>query len=141
MSFVNTVYQAKAITKNSLELFLKVLVPFAPHSANELWEKAGFEGFVEKSWWPKFEATLAGNSVEKLIVKHEEEVVGKIENTELKIVVQVNGKLRANLTVPADISDAELVELAKADENVKKYLIGEIKNTVVVPGKLINFVI
>lgn len=122
MSFVNEVYAAGSILKDDLALFVRVLAPFAPHVANELWERLGMEGFAELQSWPVADAALAADD-------------------EVTIAVQVNGKLRGTVTVPADIEEAELVATAKADANVAKHLITEPKKTVVVKGRLVNFVL
>jgi leucyl-tRNA synthetase len=122
MKFVNVVQEAGSMSQESFATFLTLLSPFAPHLTNELWEKLGMKGLVEEQEWPQAER--------KLLV-----------DDEIKIVVQVNGKLRANLVVPADISDAKLIELAKADENVQKHLTGEVKKEIVVKGKLVNLVV
>jgi leucyl-tRNA synthetase len=122
MKFVNIVQEAGSMSEDSFKTFLTLLSPFAPHLSNELWEKLGMNGLVEEQAWPVADA--------KMLI-----------DDEMKIVVQVNGKLRGNLVVPADITDAELIELAKADENVQKHLTGEIKKEIVVKGKLVNFVV
>ncbi|HRH32165.1 MAG TPA: class I tRNA ligase family protein, partial [bacterium] len=122
MKFVNVAQEGGSMSQDSFAKFLTLLSPFAPHLANELWEKLGMAGLIEEQSWPKAD--------EKLLI-----------DNEIQMVVQVNGKLRANLTVPAGIADAELVALAKSDENVQKFLTGEIKKEIVVKGKLVNFVV
>ncbi len=122
MTFVNEAQEKGGVSKELFDLFLRILVPFAPHIANELWEKSGNEGFVEATEWPQFDA--------KLII-----------DAEATISVQVNGKLRGTIVVPSDIAEAELIEMAKNDEKVSKFLTGEVKKTIVVKGKIVNFVI
>jgi len=122
MKFVNVAQEAGSMSKDSFAAFLTLLSPFAPHLSNELWEKLGMKGLVEEQAWPVADAKML------------------VDDT-IKIVVQVNGKLRGSLVVPADISDSELLELAKSDENVQKYLTDEIKKEIVVKGKLVNFVV
>lgn len=122
MKFVNIAQETGSMSAESYKLFLTILSPFAPHLSNELWEKLGMEELIEEQPWPTANARLL------------------VDDT-IKIVVQVNGKLRGSLTVPADIADAELLKLAKADENVQKFLTGEIKKEIVVKGKLVNFVV
>ncbi|MFA5946472.1 MAG: class I tRNA ligase family protein [Patescibacteria group bacterium] len=121
MTFVNEA-QDKGISKESFEKFLQILVPFAPHTANELWEKLGHEGFVEAQSWPMFDPAML---IEEAVT----------------MAVQINGKLRANISVPPDSADDEVVAVAKADENVKKYLTVEPKKTIVVKNKIVNFVV
>lgn len=122
MKFVNIAQEAGSMSKESFGSFLALLSPFAPHLVNELWEKLGMKGLVEEQAWPVADKAM-------------------LVDDEIKIVVQVNGKLRGTLVVPADIADAELVALAKADENVKKFLTGEVKKEIVVKGKLVNIVV
>jgi leucyl-tRNA synthetase len=122
MTFVNEAQEAKSISKEDFAIFLKLLVPFAPHVSNELWEKMGNEGFAEAAEWPV--------AVQTMLV-----------DANMTISVQVNGKLRSTVTVPADIDEAALIELAKSDEKVSKFMTGEIKKTIVVKGKIVNFVV
>lgn len=122
MSLVNDIYAGKAITLDSLKKFTVILGPFAPHVANELFEKIGSSELVEKQTWPKFDERL-------------------IADAEISIAVQVNGKVRANITVPAGASESEVVALARALENVTKYLVGEPKKIIYVPGRMVSFVV
>lgn len=122
MIFVNEVYTVGSIDKESLLTFVKVLAPFAPHGANELWEKLGMDGFAEAQPWPAADTALAADN-------------------ELNVAVQVNGKLRGTVTVPADIDEAALVAIAKANPTVAKYLVSEPTRTVVVKGRMVNFVL
>ena len=117
------VNESKGISKEFLEKFLLILSPFAPHMAEELWTKLGHKESIFKEAWPKYDES-------------------KIRDEEVELVVQINGKIRAKLKLPADTSEAEAVKVAKSDENVKKYLDGvEIKKTIFVANKLISFVI
>ena len=126
MKFVNIAQEAGSMSKDSFAKFLTILSPFAPHLVNELAERTAITGpigqLMDEQPWPVADKTM-------------------LVDDEIKIVVQVNGKLRGNLVVQADISDAELIALAKADENVQKFLVGEIKKEIVVKGKLVNFVV
>ena len=122
MIFVNEVYVAGSIDKNSLATFVKVFAPFAPHVANELWEKLCMDGFAEAQPWPVADASLAADD-------------------ELNIAVQVNGKLRGTVTVPADIDEATLIATAKESPTVAKYLVSEPTRTIVVKGRMVNFVL
>jgi leucyl-tRNA synthetase len=122
MKFVNTIEEQNGISSASFSSFLTLLSPFAPHLTNELWEKLGNQELIEKQSWPKADSNLLVDEV-------------------MTIVVQVNGKVRANLVVPADIKDEDLIAQAKADSNVQKFLTSELKKQVVVKGKLVNFVV
>ena len=104
-------------------LFLKVLNPFAPHITNELWEKLGHKGLLEKEAWPKCNASLLVEDV-------------------ITYMVQVNGKVRAAVSMDSSASENEVVGAAKKDAKVVKYLEGkEISKQVFVKGKLVNFVV
>ena len=122
MTFGNVVQAEGAISKESFIAFMHVLCPFAPHLANELAEELGHEGFIEASTWPKHDEALA-------------------KDDEVEVAVQVNGKLRGSVTISADASEEDVVAAAKVEQNVAKYLEGDIKKTIYVDGKLVNFVV
>lgn len=105
-----------------LETMTLLMAPFTPHMSEELWRMLGHKGTTYKAQWPKSDPQVAANE-------------------EITLVVQVNGKLRDRITVPADISDEELKKVALNSEHVKKYLVDlNIKKVVVVPKKLVNIV-
>jgi leucyl-tRNA synthetase len=100
-----------------------LLAPFAPYLAHELWEMLGEKGSLLRAPWPKYDAMLA-------------------KEEELEIPVQINGKLRSLVVVPADASEEFVVERALADEKVKSAIAGkQIVKTIFVSGKLLNFVV
>jgi leucyl-tRNA synthetase len=101
----------------------KLLAPFAPHVSEELWRQLGQDGSVLRAAWPVFdEADLARDT--------------------MTIVVQVNGKLRAELTVNRDVTEESIVAMAEADNRVQSYLAGKtIGKTIYVPNKLVSFVV
>lgn len=129
MECVNELYKVKAEkgfeTKDwgtSLEALLKLLAPFAPHIAEELWHQLGHSDSIHTSEWPMWDDKY-------------------LQQDEVTVVVQVNGKVRAQLSVPTG-SDQKVVEdLALADENVKKFVDGAPKKVIFVPNKLISFVV
>ena len=107
----------------ALKWLLKVLAPFAPHMTEELWSQMGFEGSIHVMDWPKYdEAKLAEDTI--------------------TIVLQVNGKLRAQISAPAGASKEEIEKLALDNERVKEF-VGDKKPTrvIVVPGRLVNVVV
>lgn len=107
----------------SLETLLQLLAPFAPHIAEELWEQLGQEGSVHTSRWPEHD--------DKYLVEDN-----------MTIAIQVNGKLRGEIEVATDASEESIVEAAKADSKVSAHLKeNEIRKTIYVPNKLLNFVI
>src|SRR6202789_3875383 len=100
-----------------------LLAPFAPYLAHELWEMLGEKGSLLRAPWPKYDAELA-------------------KEEEIEIPVQISGKLRSRVTVPADASQEVVVERALADDKVKAAIAGkQIVKTIFVPGKLLNFVV
>jgi leucyl-tRNA synthetase len=103
------------------ETVVSLVQPYAPHIAEELWERLGHERLWEAAW-PLADPTL-------------------LEVETVEVVVQVNGKVRDRLHVPPQLADDELVALARASERVQLYLDGEeVVRTIVVPGKLVSFV-
>jgi len=119
----NGANQNNAANCEAIESLLLVLSPFAPHLCDELGEQLGFSKSFYQMDWPAFDAQVA----------KEEEIV---------IPVQVNGKLRARLSVPAEIAREELEALALGAEEVAAQLEGRApKKVVVVPGRLVNIVV
>ena len=125
LSSVGTVERAAtvAVLKEAVEALVRMISPFTPHMAEELWEMLGHSGGIVAAGWPSFN-----------------EAVAKAE--EIVVPVQVNGKVRARLTVPADTSEEQLRELALADPQVAKYLEGKtVKKVVVAGGRLVSIVV
>ena len=103
------------------ETAVSLIQPYAPHVAEELWERLGHTRLWEQPWPRADEALL------------EREIV--------EVVVQVNGKIRDRIHVSPDLPEEELVSLARSSERVEAYLDGgEAERTIVVPGRLVNFV-
>jgi leucyl-tRNA synthetase len=103
------------------ETVVSLVQPYAPHVAEELWGRLGHERLWEQPWPEADPALLEVDTVE--------------------VVVQVNGRIRDRLSVAPDLPEEELVALARASEKVQSHLDGgEPARTVVVPGKLVNFV-
>lgn len=122
MVLVNTAEKA-SLTKNSYLILLRLLAPFAPHLTEELWQQAGQSDSIHLASWPVADKKLA---------KDDEVVLG----------VQINGKLRGEITIGTEASEAEALALAKANDNVSKHLVdGEIKKVIYVPGRILNLVI
>ena len=115
--------QGYSVLREAVDALVVMLSPFAPHTAEELWERLGHAGGLAKASWPSYDEQVA-------------------RADEIVIPVQVNGKLRSRLTVPAAISESDLRERALADPVVKTYTQGKtIKTVVVVKGRLINVVV
>lgn len=105
------------------DTFLQLLAPFAPHIAEELWEELGNEGSVHQSVWPVADEQY-------------------LTSDTMTVVVQVNGKLRAQLEVATDATKEHILEAAKIDKKVAEHLQAkEPKKVIYVPGKLVNFVV
>ena len=105
------------------EAFVRLLAPFAPHLAEELWSRLGQEGFVSLAPWPAADERLLASDT-------------------LSIVVQVNGKKRDDVVVPASADEAAVRAAALGSERVRAILAGrEPKKVVVVPGRLVNVVV
>ncbi len=122
MVFVNEANKQEVLPKDLMQGFVKMLSPIAPHICEELWEMIGGEGSIAYASWPVWdEAQLVENEVE--------------------IVVQVNGKLKAKMTIAANISGSDMEEAALKDESVQQSIEGKtIRKVITVPGKLVNIV-
>ena len=124
MELVNAIAEDVAApgARFAAETALSLLQPWAPHVTEELWERLGRSRLWEEPW-PVADPAL-------------------LERETFELVVQVNGRVRDRLVVPSGLADEELVERAKASERVQTHLDGkEIRQTVVVPGKLVNLVV
>lgn len=123
MIFVNEAMAAKAIGRDSALSFIRILSPYAPHIAEELWSRLKAEGFVCQSNWPSFDPGLC-------------------EEDEITIVVQVNGKRREEMRVSKAASSEEIQKQALENETVKKFMNNlPPKKVIVVPSKLVNIVV
>jgi leucyl-tRNA synthetase len=121
--FQDATPQGRAVRQEALEIAVLVLAPIIPHVCHALWESLGGERALIDQPWPKVDASaLVQDSYE--------------------IVVQVNGKLRGHVSVPANSDEATVREAALADERVRKFMDGKpARRVIVVPGKLVNVVI
>ncbi len=123
MIFINEFSKHKNIPRGAMEKFLILLSPFAPFITEELWSELGHKDSIFDQEWPKYNPEM-------------------IKEEEVELVVQVNGKLRDKIKVPADISEDEAKEKALASEKIKKYTDGkEVRKVVFVKGRLINIVV
>ena len=122
MVFINDCYKANHIYKPYVEGFVKMLAPIAPHISEELWQRLGNQETITYQPWPTYNESL-------------------LVDDEIEIVVQVNGKVRAKINIPKDLSKEDMQELALQNENVKLSIEGkEIKKVIAVPQKLVNIV-
>ena len=119
MSLINDFYKAGKVTRDEFRTFLILLNPVAPHITEELWESAGYEGRLYQAKWPVWDE---GKTVEAVI----------------EIAVQVNGKVRTTIKLPADVTKEDAVAAGK--EAVADRLTGTIVKEIYVPGRLVNIV-
>ncbi len=123
MIFINEAYKAENLPVEYVEGFIKLLNPIAPHMTEELWSYLHKDESVTYAAWPTFDESA-------------------LVEDEIEIVLQVNGKVRGRLTIPADADRDKMTELALADEAVQKQLDGgQPKKVIAVPGKLVNVVL
>ncbi|SFA40347.1 leucyl-tRNA synthetase [Anoxybacillus pushchinoensis] len=122
MVFINEAYKAPVLPKAYMEGFVKLLSPVCPHIAEELWEKLGHSNTIAYEAWPAYDEA-------------------KLVEDEVEIVIQVNGKVRTKLHVPADATKEQLEQLAMEDEKIKEQIEGKtVRKVIAVPGKLVNIV-
>lgn len=123
MSCVNSIQSAGSVSRESYEVLVCLLAPFAPHLAEEIWQTLGNSESVFAAKWPEANEALLVESV-------------------VNIVIQINGKVRGNIEVPADAEKDTIIEMAKVHENVQTHLADkEIQKVVYVPGRLVSFVV
>ena len=122
MILVNEIYKVGKLTNDEYKKLLILVNPFAPHLANEIYETMGYGKDMENETWP--------------VVDESALVLDEIE-----IPVQVNGKMRGTIKVSADASQDEIVETAKASEDISKHLAGNIVKVIYVPKKILNIIV
>jgi leucyl-tRNA synthetase len=128
MELVNTLYQynprqsSSAVLDESLKGLLLLLAPFVPHLAEELWRVMGHKFSITNEPWPTYNPAL-------------------IKEDEIQLVIQINGKLRGRMDVPANLSNEEIKQRALNEDKIQTILAGKtIKKVITVPNKLINIV-
>lgn len=130
MEFTNSLYKyiqedTKNISllKDTILDFIKIIAPFAPHFAEEQWEVLGQKYSIFNEKWPEFDP--------KALVKEE-----------VEIAIQINGKIKAKINIPTNLSDEQIKELSTSNDNIKPLLEGKnIKKIIVVKGRLVNIVV
>jgi len=133
MKMLNTLEAAKfddsaasnAVIAEGLAIFLRVLYPVAPHIAHVLWQELGYSnasGEILDAPWPQIDPAA-------------------LEQDEIEMVIQVNGKLRGNIRIPKGADKAAIEAAALANEGAAKFVIGTPKKIIIVPGKLVNIVV
>ena len=123
MEFVNFFTKEELRPRAAMSDFVLLLAPYAPHMAEELWRLLGHRDSLAYQPWPAFDEAL-------------------IKTSEIEIPIQVNGKVRGRVTVPAEASQADLERLAQSDSRILELLAGkQIVKIIVVPGRLVNIVV
>ena len=123
MEFINVLRTGERHAHRAeVEPLVQLVSPFAPHIAEELWERLGHTRSVFDSGWPSYDPALAAEET-------------------IELVVQVNGKVRGRLHVPPDVTKEDALARALADEGIRKFVPSEPKKVVFVPGRLLNIVV
>jgi len=122
MEYMNTLRRGERIpVREEVEPLVQLVAPFAPHIAEELWQKLGHAHTIFESMWPAFDAQLAADE-------------------KIDLVIQVNGKTRGKVSVARDITQDAAVAAAMADQSIAKFVTAEPKKIIFVPGRLLNIV-
>jgi leucyl-tRNA synthetase len=123
MILVNDMEGRESVSQKEFETLIKILAPFAPHMTEEIWQSLGHSSSIHTEPWPKYDSQ-------------------KIEENEVDIAVQINGKVRATITVSAEMTEEEVTNKATAMGEVQKW-VGEkgIKKAIYVPKKILNLVL
>ncbi|MEK7644433.1 MAG: alpha/beta fold hydrolase, partial [Patescibacteria group bacterium] len=123
MELSNELNKEEAISNLQFQIFIKLLSPFAPHICEELWEKSGNRDGIAFARWPEYDEDLA-------------------KENEITIAIQVNGKVRDQLTISAETAEEEIKKLSLKREKIQKWLEGkEPKKVIYVMGKLVSIVV
>ncbi len=123
MIFMNEVYKSNSVYQPYMEGFIKLLYPVCPHFCEEVWQDLGHTTTIAYEPWPTYDEE-------------------KLKKDTISLVIQVNGKLRDKMDVPADMVADDIIKQALASERIKAYTEGkEIVKTIVVPKKLVNIVV
>ncbi|MBN1624046.1 MAG: leucine--tRNA ligase [Clostridia bacterium] len=123
MTLVNDFYHKGSVTRGEFKDFLILLNPVSPHLTEELWVETGYKGMLNQSSWPEYDENKT------------------IDET-IEIVIQINGKVRRKMNIPAELTPEEMKEAAIGEDEVKKIIEGmKIVKVITVPGRLVNIVV
>lgn len=128
MEYVNDLYRYKTdgfssdVWRDAIVTLAQLISPFAPHVADEIWEQIGQEGLIQQASWPDWDESLTVDD-------------------KITVAVQVNGKLRGEIEISRDASEEEVRALALAHENVARFVTGEPRKVIYVPGRLVSVVV
>ncbi len=123
MIYINDLFKSEELYRSLWEPFVRILAPYAPHIAEEFWEKLGYEPSIAKVAWPEYDEALTIDD-------------------EITVIFQVNGKVRAKVNIALGLDKVALEEMALSHETIKEWIKGkEIKRVIAVPNKLVNIVV
>ena len=123
MALTNEIYEVGSLTVDELKSFVGILCPFAPHLCEEMWEQLGEKTLLSISKWPEYDEAKTVDSV-------------------VEIGVQVNGKFRGTVSVPADATKEQIAEIVKADAKIAAFIEGKnVVKEIIVPGKIANIIV
>lgn len=122
IEFTNEATSSGGVTRDQLDRLARILSPFAPHVAEEFWHRLGHEEPVAHATWPTFDPDM-------------------LQESTIELPVQIKGKIRSKIQLPADADEATVKEIALADERIAELLDGsEIRKIIVVPGRIVNII-
>ena len=123
MVLVNEAHKADHLPRTLAEQLILLLAPFAPHLGEELWQRLGHSETLAYEAWPSYDPEL-------------------IREETKTIPIQINGKVRAKIDIPADADQAATLAAAREHEKIQSYLAGKtLRREIVVPGRMVNFVV
>ena len=123
MALINDIYEVGSLTREQMMTLTRLISPFAPHLAEELWEMMGGKGLCTLAEWPEWDET-------------------KTVDSTVEVAVQINGKVRATVELPLNCSREEAIALAKADARIAGQIEGKtIVKEISVPNKIVNLVV
>ncbi|MCB0079834.1 MAG: class I tRNA ligase family protein, partial [Caldilineaceae bacterium] len=123
MEFVNGAGRAETLPLEIVKSYLSLVAPFAPHVAEELWQRLGETDFIANAPWPAYDPALLATAT-------------------VEIPVQINGRLRSVITVDAEADGAQMEQTALADETIVRHIDGKaVQRVIVVPGRMVNVIV
>jgi leucyl-tRNA synthetase len=122
MELLNTMREANCAERAVVEDMVLMVAPFAPHFAEEAWERLGHDRSIFEASWPDWDEALT------------------VEDT-VELAVQVNGKTRGKVTVRRDATEREVMDAARAEPGINKFLVGKMVRVILVPNRLLNMVV
>ncbi|HXL73397.1 MAG TPA: class I tRNA ligase family protein, partial [bacterium] len=130
MELINSLYEYKevpeaktSILREAVEALVRLMGPFTPHIADEMWSRLGKKGTILDAGWPACKPEL-------------------LKSDMVEIPIQANGKLKTRVTVPVGLTDKDILDLARKDANIQKYVnIDQVQKVIWIKDKLANFIL